>query len=108
MTVRIIIDSTSDIDSDTARKLGIVLAASALKIKPMIIVKDGEVHPLGRVRTFRRAWARMKETVREFALIERLTVMHPPPPDRADRGRQNGIVATIRPLPPCHSERSGA
>ena len=52
------------------------LLGSALKIKPMIIVRDGEVHPLGRARTFPRALARMKETVREFAPIESLAVMH--------------------------------
>ena len=59
------------------------LAASALKIKPMIIVKDGEVHPLGRVRTFRRALAKLKETAGEFAPIESLAVMHSTTPEVA-------------------------
>ena len=59
------------------------LLGSALQIKPMIIVRDGEVHPLGRARTFPRALARMKETVREFAPIESLAVMHSTTPEVA-------------------------
>ena len=52
------------------------MVGSVLKIKPMIIVRDGEVHPLGRARTFPRALAQMKEHVRGFAPIESLAVMH--------------------------------
>ena len=52
------------------------LMGSILKIKPMIIVRDGEVHPLGRARTFPKALAQMKETVRGFAPIDSLAVMH--------------------------------
>ena len=59
------------------------LLGSALKIKPMIIVRDGEVHPLGRARTFPRALARMKETVSEFAPIKSLAVMHSTTPEVA-------------------------
>ena len=32
------------------------LVGSVLGIKPMIIVRDGEVHPLARARTFPKAW----------------------------------------------------
>ena len=42
----------------------------------MIIVRDGEVHPLARARTFPKALAQLKQTVREFAPIESLAVMH--------------------------------
>ena len=59
------------------------LAGSLLKIKPMIIVRDGEVHPLGRARTFPKALARMKETVRGFAPLESLAVMYSTTPDLA-------------------------
>ena len=52
------------------------LVGSILKIKPMIIVRDGEVHPLGRARTFPKALAQMKESVRGFAPIDSLAVMH--------------------------------
>ena len=52
------------------------LVGSILKIKPMTIVRDGEVHPLGRARTFPNALAQMKESVRGFAPIDSLAVMH--------------------------------
>ena len=34
------------------------LIGSILKIKPMTIMRDGEVHPLGKARTFPRLWLR--------------------------------------------------
>lgn len=52
------------------------LMGSVLNIKPMIIVQDGEVHPLGRARTFRNALTRLKEAAAEFAPMESLAVMH--------------------------------
>ena len=59
------------------------LFGSVLKIKPMIIMRDGEVHPLGRARTFPRALAKMKEAVRGFAPLESLAVMHSTTPEVA-------------------------
>lgn len=59
------------------------LLGSVLKIKPMVIVRDGEVHPLGKARTFRRALDSMKETARGFAPVEKLAVMHSTTPDVA-------------------------
>ena len=59
------------------------LLGSVLKIKPMIIVRDGEVHPLGRARTFPRALANLKEAVRGFAPIESLAVSYSTTPDVA-------------------------
>ena len=61
------------------------LLGSVLNIKPMIIVRDGEVHPLGRARTFPRALAKMQETVRGFAPLESLAVIHSTTPDLAHR-----------------------
>ena len=52
------------------------LVGSILKIKPMIIVRDGEIHPLGKARTFAKALAQMKESVRGFAPIDSLGVIH--------------------------------
>ena len=60
------------------------LVGSVLKIKPMMIVRDGEVHPLGKARTFPRALAKMKQTAREFAPIESLAVMHSTTPQFAE------------------------
>ena len=59
------------------------LVGSILKIKPMIIVRDGEVHPLGKARTFPKALAQMKGTVRGFAPIDSLAVMHSTTPEIA-------------------------
>lgn len=42
------------------------MSGSVLKIKPMIIVQDGEMHPQGWARTFSTALAKMKETVRGY------------------------------------------
>ena len=59
------------------------LLGSVLKIKPMVILKDGEVHPMGRARTFHRALAMMRQTTRGFAPIESLAVMHSTTPEIA-------------------------
>ena len=59
------------------------LMGSALKIKPMIIVRDGEVHPLGRARTFKRALSNLKEAAREFAPVESLAVSYSTTPEVA-------------------------
>ena len=71
------------------------LLGSLLKIKPMIIVRDGEVHPLGMARTFPRALARMEETVRGFAPLESLAVMHSTTPEVASE-----VAHGLRPLLP--------
>ena len=59
------------------------LMGSMLNIKPMTIVRNGEIHPLGKARTFPKALARMKETAREFAPVQALAVMHSTTPDTA-------------------------
>ena len=42
------------------------LLGSVLKIKPMVILKDGEVHPLSKARTFPRALTKLKQTARRL------------------------------------------
>ena len=59
------------------------LLGSILKIKPMVILKDGEAHPLGKARIFPRALAVMKQTARDFAPIESLAVMYSTTPEIA-------------------------
>ena len=59
------------------------LLSSILNIKPMVIIRDGVVNPLGRARTFSRALVRMKQTARDFAPVEALAVMHSTTPDTA-------------------------
>lgn len=59
------------------------LLGSVLKIKPMVLIRDGEVHPLGKARTLRKALAAMKQTARDFAPVESLGVMYSTTPEVA-------------------------
>ena len=61
------------------------LLGSVLNIKPMIIVRDGEVTPLGKARTFPNALVKMEETARGFAPVEALAVMYSTTPEVAQR-----------------------
>ena len=60
------------------------MIGSVLKIKPMIIVRDGEVTPLGKARTFQKALVKMKQTASDFAPLEALAVMHSTTPEAAE------------------------
>ena len=60
------------------------LLSSMLNIKPMTIIRDGVVNPLGRARTFSRALIKMKQTARDFAPVEALAVMHSTTPETAE------------------------
>lgn len=59
------------------------LIGSVLKIKPMVILQDGEVHPLGKARTFPKALVQLKQIAREFAPVEVLAMMHSTTPEVA-------------------------
>lgn len=59
------------------------LLRSMLSIKPMVIIKDGETHPLGKARTFRKGLEALKRTAREFSPVESLAVMHSADPETA-------------------------
>ena len=59
------------------------LIGSILKIKPMVIIRDGEASPLGKARTFPKALAAMKQTARNFAPVESLAVMYSTTPSVA-------------------------
>ena len=52
------------------------LLATLLKIKPMIILREGMVHELAKERTRKRAIARLGRVVRDFAPIEELAVVY--------------------------------
>ena len=75
------------------------LMGSILKIKPMVILRDGEPHPLGKARTFPRALATMKQTARGFAPIESLAVMHSTTPEVATE-----VAEDLRDLLPAGAE----
>lgn len=59
------------------------MIGSVLSIKPMIIIRDGEVQQLGKGRTFAKALGKMKQTAHEFAPVEALSVMYSTTPETA-------------------------
>lgn len=61
------------------------LLGSILNIKPMIIVRDGEVHELGKARTFAKALVRLQAVARESAPIDSLSVLHATSPQIAQQ-----------------------
>jgi len=65
------------------------LIGNLLKIKPMLMLQEGEVHPLGRERTRRKGIAKLVDTVEELAPISGLAVMYSTGPDEAQTLAQN-------------------
>ena len=59
------------------------LIGTALKIKPMIIIRDGEVDRLGKARKFSKALAVLEQTALDFGPLEAVAVMHSTTPDLA-------------------------
>jgi fatty acid-binding protein DegV len=54
-----------------------------LKIKPMITIRDGQVHELAKARTTSKAVAKLKQVARDFAPVESLCVMYSTTPELA-------------------------
>ncbi len=52
------------------------LVGSVLSLKPVLTIRDGQVTPLERVRTWRKALDRMFELIREQGPLEALAVYH--------------------------------
>jgi DegV family protein with EDD domain len=61
------------------------LIGSMLSIKPILTVKDGEVTPLERVRTWRKAIERLGEIARSHAPLNGLAVAHAGNPEDAEQ-----------------------
>ena len=61
------------------------MLGSLLKIKPLIIIQDGEVHDFAKERTRRKAVARLDRAAREFGPLESVAVMYSTSPDEAER-----------------------
>ena len=64
------------------------LLGSVFNVKPMIIVRNGEVSPLGMARTFKKALVRMEETANGFAPVDALAVMYSTTPGSGAAGRE--------------------
>jgi DegV family protein with EDD domain len=60
------------------------LVGALLRIKPMIEVRDGQILPLDRVRTRRRAMERLVELTESVAPLASLAVLHTNWPEGAD------------------------
>ncbi len=60
------------------------LLGTLLRVKPMIILREGVVHELAKERTRRKGIARLERTAREFAPLAGLAVMHSTTSDEAD------------------------
>ena len=56
---------------------------SLLSIKPILMVKDGEAHPVARVRTRERGLQRLEEIMRGLAPANRLSILHTTAPEEA-------------------------
>ena len=65
------------------------LIGNLLKIRPMLMLQEGEVHPLGRERTRRKGIAKLVDTVEELAPISGLAVMYSTVLDEAQTLAQN-------------------
>ena len=65
------------------------LIGNLLKIRPMLMLQEGEVHPLGRERTRRKGIAKLVDTVKELAPISGLAVMYSTGQDEAQPLAQN-------------------
>ena len=57
---------------------------SLLSIKPVLMIKDGEAHPVERVRTRRRGLERLIEIIAALGPAERLSVLHSTTPEFAE------------------------
>lgn len=78
---------------ENLRRSGRVSWASAaigslLRIKPIIGVKDSNVEPASRVRTFKKAVEEIVRLAESHAPLERLAVLHSNAPERAEELRQ--------------------
>ena len=65
------------------------LLGTMLRIKPMVIVRDGEVHELGKERTRSRGISRLQTIAGDFAPVEELCVLHSTTPSDADSVAEN-------------------
>ncbi len=65
------------------------LIGNLLKIRPMLMLQEGEVHPLGRERTRRKGIAKLVDTAEELAPISGLAVMYSTGQDEAQTLAQN-------------------
>ncbi len=54
------------------------LLGTMLRIKPLLLVEDGQIVPLEKVRTLPQALEKLADFVQEFAAIQQVTILHGP------------------------------
>lgn len=54
------------------------LLGTMLRIKPMLLVEDGQIVPLEKVRTLPMALQKLADFVQEFASVQQVTILHGP------------------------------
>jgi DegV family protein with EDD domain len=59
------------------------LVSGILSIKPILEIKNGDVNPVERIRTWQKAKARLVELTKAFGTLDELAVMHAHAPDDA-------------------------
>ena len=76
------------------------LLGGVLQFKPIVGIRDGETHPVGRPRTRRRAQRRIIELVRELAPIHQLHLSYSTGRDKAlaIRDELADLVESERPI----------
>ena len=61
---------------------------SLLSIKPILMIKDGEAHPVERVRTRERGLQKLVETAKGLAPVKHVSILHSTTPDEAESLRE--------------------
>ncbi len=64
---------------------GAALLGTMLSVKPIVAVKDGELMPLEKPRTWQKALARLVELTLELGTLEELAVLHAHAPEAAEQ-----------------------
>jgi len=57
------------------------LLGTLLSIKPIIGLRDGEIHPMGKTRTRKKSLARLLEMAHELVPIEEISILHSTTPE---------------------------
>ncbi len=60
------------------------MLGTLLSIKPILYVREGEIHPLGKERTRKRALSRLLDIIEEYEDIKDITVLHSTTPEDAE------------------------
>ena len=74
------------------------LLGGILNVKPVLTLRDGELHPVGNVRTRIKGVERLTDFVKNALNIQELAVVHTTTPDEADslKNRFSSLVETSR------------